>query len=116
MKRQRVEDSDEQWVELKVPYSEKDAAKALGAQWDARKKTWYARSAHVIAACQKWILPRTYLEVPYEEKDKAKSLGAKWDAEQKKWYTDNKTDGRACKRWAPKKPRKKRAKPTVDTM
>jgi hypothetical protein len=26
---------------LKVPYAEKDAAKALGARWDAAEKKWY---------------------------------------------------------------------------
>ena len=29
-------------VDLKVPYNEKDAAKALGARWDHRRKTWVA--------------------------------------------------------------------------
>lgn len=28
-------------IDLKVPYSEKDAAKKLGARWDADAKTWY---------------------------------------------------------------------------
>ena len=27
---------------MKVPYNEKDAAKALGARWDHRRKTWVA--------------------------------------------------------------------------
>jgi len=27
---------------LTVPYAEKDAAKALGAKWDAAQKKWYA--------------------------------------------------------------------------
>ena len=28
--------------DLKVPYNEKNEAKALGAQWNHRKKTWFA--------------------------------------------------------------------------
>jgi len=28
-------------MDLSVPYTEKDAAKALGAKWDPTRKTWY---------------------------------------------------------------------------
>jgi hypothetical protein len=35
-------DLESKSFDLKVPYKEKDAAKALGARWDHRKKTWFA--------------------------------------------------------------------------
>ena len=39
---------------LNVPYVEKDAAKALGAKWDAAKKKWYAPGTADIALFTKW--------------------------------------------------------------
>jgi hypothetical protein len=34
-------------VDLRVPYSEKDEAKALGARWDPSIKKWYVLSNNV---------------------------------------------------------------------
>ncbi|HUG57532.1 MAG TPA: ATP-dependent helicase [Candidimonas sp.] len=31
-------------VDLKVPYADKDAVKAMGAQWDPARKVWYVRA------------------------------------------------------------------------
>ena len=39
---------------LTVPYAEKDAAKALGAKWDAAKKKWYVPSDKDITHFTKW--------------------------------------------------------------
>ena len=39
---------------LNVPYAQKDAAKALGAKWDASKKKWYAPSSLDITLFDKW--------------------------------------------------------------
>jgi len=64
---------------LKVPFTEKEKAKELGAQWDAKEKKWYCSSK------------REYLNVPYALKDKAKALGAKWDPSAKKWYIPDNT-------------------------
>lgn len=33
-------------IDLRVPYSEKDEAKALGARWDASVKKWYTLSSN----------------------------------------------------------------------
>ena len=33
-------------IDLRVPYSEKDEAKALGARWDAGSKRWYTLSSN----------------------------------------------------------------------
>jgi hypothetical protein len=39
---------------LAVPYAEKDAAKALGARWDAAKKQWYAPHAADEELVRRW--------------------------------------------------------------
>ena len=49
-------------IYLNVPYAEKDAAKALGAKWDAAKKKWYAPGAIDIAQFAKWTPESTNLE------------------------------------------------------
>jgi len=41
-------------IYLNVPFSQKDAAKALGAKWDAGKKKWYAPNGLDIALFEKW--------------------------------------------------------------
>lgn len=47
-------------VNLFVPYAEKDAAKSLGAKWDAVAKTWYVPDGIESASFQKWLsAPRT---------------------------------------------------------
>jgi len=40
--------------DLKVPFAEKDAAKKLGARWDAARKTWYVIGRDDLAAFAKW--------------------------------------------------------------
>ncbi|MEC5386646.1 DUF5710 domain-containing protein [Uliginosibacterium sp. H3] len=39
---------------LKVPFAEKDAAKALGARWDAASKLWYVEGKADMAPFAKW--------------------------------------------------------------
>ncbi|MBE0468879.1 MAG: hypothetical protein IBX55_05125 [Methyloprofundus sp.] len=39
---------------LTVPYAEKDAAKALGAKWDAAQKKWYAPAGANLSSFAKW--------------------------------------------------------------
>jgi len=39
---------------LTVPYAEKDAAKALGAKWDAAKKKWYVPASADLSDFSKW--------------------------------------------------------------
>lgn len=39
---------------LNVPYAEKDAAKALGARWDAANKKWYVPANKDITLFGKW--------------------------------------------------------------
>jgi len=39
---------------LKVPFAEKDAAKQLGARWDAASKLWYVEDKADMAPFAKW--------------------------------------------------------------
>jgi len=40
---------------LLVPFAEKDAAKKLGARWDAARKVWYVEGVENLAAFSKWL-------------------------------------------------------------
>lgn len=39
---------------LNVPYSQKDAAKSLGARWNQQKKRWYAPSMESMERLKRW--------------------------------------------------------------
>lgn len=41
-------------IYLNVPYAQKDAAKTLGARWDAINKKWYAPADKDITLFAKW--------------------------------------------------------------
>lgn len=41
-------------VDLKVPFAEKDAAKAAGARWDVNLKVWYVDAAD-LTRFARWI-------------------------------------------------------------
>lgn len=40
--------------DLKVPFAEKDAAKKLGARWDAASKIWYVMDKADMSVFAKW--------------------------------------------------------------
>ena len=42
-------------IRLQVPYSQKDAAKAMGAKWDSEQKTWYVPPGVLLTSFQKWL-------------------------------------------------------------
>jgi len=42
-------------IDLKVPFAEKDTAKALGARWDAAKKIWYIQDVADVTPFMHWI-------------------------------------------------------------
>ncbi len=44
-------------IDLHVPFNEKDAAKALGAKWDAPRRTWYVPSNLTSDAFSRWLPP-----------------------------------------------------------
>jgi len=39
---------------LRVPFSDKESAKALGARWDFERKSWYAPTPEIREACVRW--------------------------------------------------------------
>lgn len=50
-------------MDLKVPFAEKDAAKKLGARWDAARKIWYVDARGDMAHFAKWS-PIPHAESP----------------------------------------------------
>jgi hypothetical protein len=42
---------------LKVPYAEKDKAKALGARWNAERKAWYIPDGTAVTPFEQWLAP-----------------------------------------------------------
>jgi hypothetical protein len=42
-------------INLVTPFAEKDAAKALGARWDAAKKCWYIVDVDDLRPFMQWI-------------------------------------------------------------
>lgn len=40
---------------LKVPFAEKDQAKALGARWDATKRLWYVQNVSDLGPFARWL-------------------------------------------------------------
>jgi serine/threonine protein kinase len=83
---------------IKVPFSEKDEAKSLGARWDAESKCWFVPQGVDPAIHREWW---AYLECPYEEKDTARQRGAKWDKSLKKWYVPKDSDFDEFEQWWP---------------
>lgn len=47
---------------LNVPFSEKDAARRLGAKWDLARKTWYVEDMENLEPFLRWI--PDYLKQP----------------------------------------------------
>jgi hypothetical protein len=42
-------------INLITPFTEKDAAKALGARWDANRKNWYIENVEDLTPFLRWI-------------------------------------------------------------
>lgn len=42
-------------VDLKVPFAEKDAAKAAGARWDPSRKLWYVVDPPSLTRFARWL-------------------------------------------------------------
>lgn len=57
---------------LNVPYAQKDAAKALGAKWDAAIKKWYVPADKDVTVFAKWQTEATVLESPTPAMSKPK--------------------------------------------
>ena len=42
-------------INLKTPFADKDAAKALGARWDGTRKLWYITDVADLTPFMRWI-------------------------------------------------------------
>jgi hypothetical protein len=42
-------------INLKTPFADKDAAKALGARWDGTRKIWYITDVADLTPFMRWI-------------------------------------------------------------
>ncbi|MEI8571088.1 hypothetical protein U737_02240 [Methylomonas sp. LW13] len=58
---------------LNVPYAEKDAAKALGARWDAAVKKWYVPANKDVALFAKWQMESEIGQLPGGEAKSSKA-------------------------------------------
>lgn len=58
---------------LNVPYAEKDAAKALGARWDAAVKKWYVPANKDVALFAKWQVEFGLGQLPNGEAKNSKA-------------------------------------------
>jgi hypothetical protein len=58
-------------LDLFVPYSEKDAARKLGARWDGANKVWYIQDIEDITDLIRWI-PRDLLSPRHNKIKKTK--------------------------------------------
>ena len=57
---------------LNVPFAQKDAAKALGARWDAANKKWYVLADKDIALFAQWQSQSGTMESPSTPTSKPK--------------------------------------------
>jgi len=53
-------------IYLNVPFTQKDDAKKLGAQWDSQNKSWYVPSDQHLDAFSKWLPITKQRETPYQ--------------------------------------------------
>lgn len=105
---------------IKVPYKERNEAKALGAKWDRSEQTWFVPAGVSLDKFAKWndgeaavvaqdstpqkatpdrSVERQELAVPYKDRAEAKAAGAKWDKEKKTWFADAGADMEKLAKW-----------------
>jgi len=58
---------------LNVPFAQKDAAKALGARWDAANKKWYVPTNKDITLFEQWQAQAGTMESPPTTTSKPRS-------------------------------------------
>jgi len=122
-----VETTYEEKTYIKVPFPEKEEAKALGARWDRQKQSWYIPEKIDVLPFAKWNMSeaaevtaekpaaapeqtnrpsdqdnRQYLVVPFREKANARRAGALWDKVAKSWYAGPNADMAQLKSYLPK--------------
>jgi hypothetical protein len=52
---QYLNDRDEDWVSLNVPYAERPAAQQLGAEWHPLSRTWRVHTRQNLALFARWL-------------------------------------------------------------
>lgn len=52
---QYLGDREEDYLDLEVPFAEKDQAKALGAQWDGPRRTWRVHRSKDLQTFARWL-------------------------------------------------------------
>lgn len=71
-------------IYLKVPYVEKDQAKALGARWDAENRSWYVPEGMLLSSFECWLDdllgPRIEKKSPTRKPRKKKPAPARVDS------------------------------------
>lgn len=80
-------------VDIKVPYAQKDAAKALGAWWSSERKTWFVPDGVLLAPFAEW-LPAGAWMAQHDQAGSKKSRGRAKKAAAK----DVKSSDRATRR------------------
>ncbi len=94
---------------LRVPFPQREAAKAAGAKWDKEEKAWFAPPGADMEALREWLpgqgkAAAFALAVPYSEREEAKALGAFFDRDAKAWMAPKGADPALFERWKPKEP------------
>jgi hypothetical protein len=64
-------------IVLKVPYAEKDEAKALGARWNPTRKCWYVPDGKPTEPFERWIAAGTAPSEPGAAPSSRDAFGAK---------------------------------------
>lgn len=80
-------------VDLKVPYAQKDAAKALGAWWSSERKTWFVPDGVLLAPFAEWLPAGAWLA----QHDQAGSKKSRGRAKKKLSMSDGAIRSRAKK-------------------
>ncbi|KAG5185739.1 origin of replication binding protein-domain-containing protein [Tribonema minus] len=78
-----------EWEALNVKYTEKDAARAAGAKWDCKTKSWYADTPYALVSLtdvQPDAPSRLWLNIAYDKRDRAKRAGGVFDGDARCWY------------------------------
>jgi hypothetical protein len=57
---------------LKVPFAEKDEAKALGARWNSERKSWYVPEGKAAEPFERWLAGADFLPAKAAGSVKAK--------------------------------------------
>lgn len=83
---------------IEVPYTERNAAKSLGAKFDPKYKKWFIyQLPGTDNILSKWATVsrddlqehiKIYFDIPFADKNDAKQLGARWDPTYKAWYAN----------------------------